>query len=617
MYEITVPFVPTAPGFKKEEALEAAKKICAKRVLLAIGVPSRDNTELFKKLAETIAYFKAGGFLTGVWYWAFMVDFNDFTPIKGNRGESKANYCPLDLGLLDFAAGLVKQIAAMGPEMILYDDDFRFGHIDSGFGCVCDRHRRLIAQKMGVDESGLPDGIFEAAFTGEPGPLRRAVMRSWGESMENFARRMRDAADEVDPNVRIGICSCMSVWDTDGTDTFTLAKLLAGNTRPYVRLIGAPYWAAMKAWGNRLQDVIELERMEISWNGIDAEIVSEGDTFPRPRYKVPASYLDIFDTALRFGGGFSGIQKYAFDYTGSLSYETGYAALPDNGYIDGITEGCESVGVRVYEAMKKIGGAALREDIDTVPDLFFSYASKALSANGIPTVYKGAGCAGIAFGENAKYLPKEAFLKPLVLDITAARLLTEKGHDVGVTDFGGAIKPKYQHYLKQDEYVPAYDLGSEAPFCRGVTLRPECEILAEYVCDEGAYPAVFGYKNFIVLTASATPRSELSSADAAFRLPETVWRNYCLPRILKDRIPDLPVSAVGHPDLYIQAKRGQNKLAVGIWNCHADAIDGLELTVHGEYREVCGVRCGAVKTENGITVDRIPAFSYCFVEAFL
>ena len=35
MYEITVPFVPTAPGFKKEEALEAAKKIGAKRVLLA------------------------------------------------------------------------------------------------------------------------------------------------------------------------------------------------------------------------------------------------------------------------------------------------------------------------------------------------------------------------------------------------------------------------------------------------------------------------------------------------------------------------------------------------------------------------------------------------------
>ena len=36
----------------------------------------------------------------------------------------------------------------------------------------------------------------------------------------------------------------------------TLSKILAGNTKPFLRLIGAPYWARAKSWGNRLADVI-------------------------------------------------------------------------------------------------------------------------------------------------------------------------------------------------------------------------------------------------------------------------------------------------------------------------------------------------------------------------
>ncbi|MCR5783746.1 MAG: hypothetical protein K6G90_13545 [Clostridia bacterium] len=615
MYDITVPFVLNSPGFRREEALLAARQIGAKRVLLAIGTLSRDNSAVFEKLADTIDYFNSNGMLTGVWYWAFMVNFKDFTPIKGNRGESKANTCPLDPDYLDYASDVVRQIARMKPEMILYDDDFRFGHIDSGFGCVCKYHRRLIAEKMGLTETELPEDIFKAAFTGKPNPLRSAVMRSWGESLEGFCRRMRAAADDVNPDMRIGICSCMSVWDTDGTDSFTLAKLLAGDTKPYIRLIGAPYWAPMKAWGNRLQDIIELERMEASWKHIDAEVVSEGDTYPRPRFKVPASFLDIFDTALRFSGGLSGIQKYALDYVGSTNYETGYASLPDNGYIDDLTDGCDGAGVRVYEFMNRLEDAELNEEIDTIPDLFFSWAAKVLSANGIPSVYAGTGCAGIAFGENAKYLPTEAFTKPLILDITAARILTGKGYDVGITGFGDRIKPKYQHYIARDEYVDACDIDSDAPFCRGVTVRKEARILAEYICGEEKYPAVFRYKNFIVLTASATPRSELGT-DAAFRCPEPVWRNYCLPEIITNEIPDLSAFALGHPDLYIQTKRGRNKLVTGIWNCHADAIDNLKLNVSGDIREVNGVHCKAIKSEaGGITVEHLPAFSYCFIEA--
>ena len=39
----------------------------------------------------------------------------------------------------------------------------------------------------------------------------------------------------------------MSSWDIDGTNAYELAKILAGNTKPLVRLIGAPYWAGYLA----------------------------------------------------------------------------------------------------------------------------------------------------------------------------------------------------------------------------------------------------------------------------------------------------------------------------------------------------------------------------------
>ena len=38
--------------------------------------------------------------------------------------------------------------------------------------------------------------------------------------------------------------------------------IMAGNTQPFVRLIGAPYWAANRSWGNFVQDVVELPEDE-------------------------------------------------------------------------------------------------------------------------------------------------------------------------------------------------------------------------------------------------------------------------------------------------------------------------------------------------------------------
>lgn len=229
-----------------------------------------------------------------------------YTKIFGflNR-ESKLQNCPLDENFLYDHAEFAKKLAAAGTDIIMYDDDFRFGFIDSGFGCMCRYHMKAMEERL--CEPLSEGGLYEKIFTGGKNRYRDAWYEATGESLKNFALKMREAVDTVNPRVRIGACSCMTVWDTDGVDSYTLARCFAGKTRPFVRLIGAPYWAAMgMLWGNRIQDVIELERMQLGWRREedgDIEVFSEGDVYPRPRFRVPAAYLEALDTALRADGG--------------------------------------------------------------------------------------------------------------------------------------------------------------------------------------------------------------------------------------------------------------------------------------------------------------------------
>lgn len=86
----------------------------------------------------------------------------------------------------------------------------------------------------------------------------------------------------------VGACACLTSWDIDGTDAAELLGILAGKTRPFARLIGAPYWAAKGEWGSKLQDVIELEKMESSWTESEnIELFAEGGFLPKTENPMP------------------------------------------------------------------------------------------------------------------------------------------------------------------------------------------------------------------------------------------------------------------------------------------------------------------------------------------
>ena len=621
MYRVSIPVMLTSPHFHKERILADLREAGANRVFLALPPLTTDRPKqqaVFDKLAEAVPFFKQNGIETGVWLWAFMVEGeNDFTPITGFGGKkSTAEKCPLDPAFVAFSADIIRAIAALHPDIIMYDDDFRFGLLDSGFGCQCRYHRAQMQRYL--TDKALPDGdLFDLLFSGKPNEFRAAYLDAAGESLKSFCRNMRQALDSVDPKIRLGACSCTSVWDMDGVDTYTLAKLFAGNTRPFARLIGAPYWAENRFMGHRLEDLIELERMERSWyDGDDIEIFSEGDTYPRPRYRVPASYLEIFDTALRADGCFDGILKYMLDYTSSDSYERGYlekhidsAMFTEK--IDELFGNKNAVGIRVYAALHKLREADFTDSKPTpasVHDLLFPLEARALAQNSLPTVYHGTGVAGIAFGENARHLPESAFSKPLIVDIAAAKILLASGKDIGLAEIGALCQPTDEVFPElSDERVALYP---SKPFVRVVRLKENAVVHASFTLSDKTIPACFSYTN------QAGEKYIVTTFDARLA-PEFVTRNYCLPRqiagLLKQLGTPLPVECFGNPDLYLLTKADENKLAIGLWNCHADYASGVRIKTARPYKKAVFYGCSGRLDHGTLIVDRIGAYEYGFV----
>ena len=318
MYHISLPAMAISPAFDCDKIIADARLVGASRIMLAIDTLSNDKSRMdryFDILRDSIDKIHAAGLEACVWFWALRImedgPFVRLTDRRGDKCRRSHRCCPLDEDFLQYMENFLKRLAGMHPDLILFDDDLTFeNYTYESIGCFCKLHRARMEELL---EEPIADTeqLYRTMFSGKPNKYRSALLKVNGDSLKNYAIRMRRAVDSVDPTVRMGQCGCVTTFDQDGVDSFTLSKLLAGSTRPFLRLIGAPYWEKSGLHSNTLIDVIETERLERSWyDGSDIEILTEGDTYPRPRQRVPASFLELFDAALRADGSFDGILKY-------------------------------------------------------------------------------------------------------------------------------------------------------------------------------------------------------------------------------------------------------------------------------------------------------------------
>ena len=191
---------------------------------------------------------------------------------------------------------------------------------------------------------------------------------------------------------------------------------------------------------------------------------------------------------------------------------------------------------------------------------------------------------------------------PLILDCAAARILTERGFDVGLAGCVPMNKPGSEAFPDGR----AMPVDTDGRFYR---LTPAEGAACDSRYPDGS-PAVYRYdrKDGGRVIVYAFDFDTVSPASAMIR-------NYCrqeqLLRLLSERI----VEVRKEPGAYLITRKTADGLAVGIWNFGSDMLYPEEIRLDGEYRAILPIG-GAGNTEpelNGDTVtlgDMIPP--YCF-----
>ncbi|MGN1093722.1 MAG: hypothetical protein ACI4SC_01935 [Candidatus Neoclostridium sp.] len=600
MYKISVPVSNSTLARCGRDAVAAEiEKTGAKRIFLSIDRYEADEESrirVMRELEENCRYFKQKGYEVGAWLWTFWAHGKmPFTTLRTMAGEDiDGFYCPSDRRFVEFATGYVADVAKCGVDVVLFDDDFRYGYYGTTRdcpACLCDGHIKMIEKTLG--ESVTREKLYKLITSGGKNKYRSAYLKANGDAFRDFAKSMRRAVDKVNPAVRMGLCACMTSWDIDGTDLRELSTILAGKTQPIARLTGAPYWAVHKDFGNDLGDVIELSRMESSWTrGGGIEIMAEGDVFPRPRTKCPANLLEGFDTAIRASGCADGILKYVIDYYSSADYETGYVRMHERNKpvyeaIDRCFSDKKSVGVRVYESMRKVENSesvTAVNDAISMQEAFHSKAVRMLAHNAISATYEGEGVTGICFDESARDLPLEALKKGLIIDIAAAEILQKRGVDVGIESIGERLSAVTERFTSDGNVVRADDA-----VIYDLKLKPGAQVLSEGQNEERSGVMTYRYENadgnrFLVLCFNTR------------RQKEACFFSYARSRQLADCVRwlggcKLPAYSFGNPHLYMQSKKGESGMAVGLWNFCVDPMLKPIVELDGEYDVIEFINC--------------------------
>ena len=614
-----------------ETYIKQLKKCGAQFVFLSLR--RAFDPDIIKKqmqqLKENLYILSLEGFEVGCWVQSFgfgvpLTDseqrFADFTKIRGIDGRVCGDaFCPTDPRFTDYLRNIVAGAAKSGARYIMLDDDLCL-NVRPGLGCTCEKHLALYGKKMGrqVTLEEIRDLVYKKDSKPED---RQKWLDCMGESLEDFCRKMRQAVDSVDPTVRMGFCAGYTSWDLEGIDAISLTKVLAGKTRPFLRLTGAPYWAEMRRFpGQTMQHIVEFTRMQQSWcEKEDIDFFTENDSYPRPRYRIPASYLETFDFCMTASGCPQQL-KYLLDYFSKPEYDEGYlkSHLHNRDVIDKvceITENLSDEGVYIYEPMRKSANMRLPErtyEDHIMRACSFSYAADMLSGLGIPTTYREHNGVTASFGTSGQTVPTDK--KGYILDLESAREMQERGIDTGLISAAVAKEhPITEHFKKYNDRVELnwLDTTWESLFY-SVKIKDNAQITSEFQCDKERYPASYSYVNkqgtkFLVFTFRA---DTMLTGGSLFR---SYYRQAQLLEALETMGVKLPAVIEKEPGAYLICRSGNDRLVVAICNFSLDPLYTPHIKLAKEWKNAEFVGCSGTLKNDELELSDLPPYGFAAV----
>lgn len=566
-----------------------------------------------------------------------------YTCLTTNFSEELSGaYCPTDEKFVDEFCDIVKAIASTGVERILFEDDYRFiggKKTLPNVSCYCKKHREIYAKLVGREVSG--EELTKYLFEGGKNKYRDAWLKMQADTLIEFTAEIERRVHAEYPDVRLGLSAGGDSYELEGVDIAKLTRIIAGKNRPFLRMTGAPYWDNAMTLAPNIE-AVRLQQYYCNLDGSDIELMTEGDTYPRPRSWHSAASLEMYDMILRADGGSHGILKYMIDYNSRAKYETGYIDnhvlnAPHYAEIEKRFSGMECVGLNVFQTMDQFADKKF-DDLWTVdhyapPVLMYNtlptFSQWLLCENSIPTTYGGKNCASIVFGDNAIYLDDETMKNGVILDAQAARILIDRGIDIGIESYTQAQSPFAEYFRDEDEFTMARTPNGGVFF--DFKLKPDAEILSDFIISTGAlsvinhstinespkFPACYYYKNkdgqsfmvysFIVNTVATRTHWRPG-----------VFRSYCRQRQIAHGIEKLqgrplPAMCFGNPELYTLVKKKGNEMAVGLWNIFADPILKPVIELDDTYDTLDTYNCTGKLEENKVILDApIPPYGIAF-----
>lgn len=580
----------------RAEYVRMIKEVGARRVFIAPGrefIFRKEMDERVKRLQDHVQYFQGEGLEVGVWVnsFGFGNPFSKeeagiaagFTKIRAVSGRELGDaICPEDERYVAMFCEQIQRIASVKPDLIMLDDDLCLS-VRPGIGCFCEKHIQLMEEKLGhpINRETMQEDFFE----GPKNAYRDAWLDVMSETMKKFCYQVREALDEVDESIRLGFCAGYTSWDMEGATAIELTHILAGNTKPFLRFTGAPYWVSKMSNrfpGQRLHNIIEFARAQMKWcenEGI--EVFNEADSYPRARYQVPGNLLECFDAATVASDDMDTL-KYLFDYFSSTGYETGYLKLHKKNA--GLYEFLEqhftekkAVGVQVYERMQKFADFDIPKGWNQKQIMMteLPVAAAILTGLSVPVTYEENPECAVAFHENVDAVT--TMPKRMILDMVAAKRLQEKGVDVGLLDVPKTTRemsPPVECFGKERISIASssgiyYDCQvKENAVIESVFELDGEEMIASYTYDNGE-------TKFLVY------------AFDAYSIPQsgTVFCSYGRQQQLFDFYADYPVLKKC-PYVYQLCKRDEKETVAFFANIFEDEIFDFEVELDKEYKHV-------------------------------
>ncbi len=560
---------------------------------------NKERKVFFDRLKKNYDLLTKAGYSVGIWIQAYGFGtelpgsqielgsrYTRLRSVLGYQSKTSDAICPECDEFINDYTDFIKEIAKIGSDMIMLDDDFCMS-VRPGLGCFCDKHLELLEQELG-EKLELKD-IKTLFFTGGENKYRDAYLKVMKNSNVKFATAVRSAVDMIDNSIRLGFCAGFTSWDIEGIDALELTKILAGENKPFLRFTSAPYWVAKpinRFRGQSLAGVIEEARAQESFcRGSGVDVFIEADSYPRPRYMVPSTLIECFSLPMHASGGVNEL-AYLIDYISSPGYETGYIdhrvynkSLYD--FVKKNFDGKTCCGVKVYNEMHKLRTQDICKT-DTEYDIMSSHFNRGaefLAINGIPTCYEETAECGAAFGENARHL--KTLCKKMIVDAKGAKILTEKGYDLGFTDYKINNAPVFERF--GDEKI-LLTYGS----CLGYynfTLKNNARVLSVFESDNSNYPSAYTYRSngveFLVLCFDVGVVPYQAAVLRSYLRAEQL-REFCgkFPKIVKSNC------------MYQICKKGDDKTALLFSNLSENPVINGEIMLDDKYSdmEICGIK---------------------------